>query len=210
MLRLNIVMIKRDDDSKFVPCAAFLSKHNAMDYIANKSAEEPTTAFENYIVNFEDIEEMKVWQLLANNRKCHPKEFYPELVFYEKKLAECAVKLLEYPKDTEIKEHTLKGPKFMDKYMEEHDISFYIHYQVLFTENGEIDTSDPKSNTVEEYYTDKIGIIIGEPIIENDDPSAVKVSIFYTLKNPIHKDELLEMAKKARIDYIHSKYDLDY
>ena len=117
---------------------------------------------------------------------------------------------MNYPEDTEIKEYTLRGPKFMDSYMEEHGISFFIHYQVRFTETGEIDTSDPTSNTVEEYFTDSIGIIVGEPIIDNDNPDSVHVSIFYTLKNVIPKDTLLEMAQKARTDYIHDKYHLNY
>ena len=210
MLRLCIVMSKKDDDSKMRPNKAFLSKTRALDYVAQKSAEEPTTTFEIEVTNLEDIEEMKVWQLIAAKKHgVDPKE-YPALVFYEKKLAECALKLLEYPEGSKVREHTLKGPKFMDSYMEEHGIHFYIHYYVLFTEDGEVDYSDPKSNTVEEYYTEDIGIEIGVPIIENDDPAALKVSIFYTMKDPIHKDTLLTMAQNARTDYIHEKYDLPY
>ena len=132
------------------------------------------------------------------------------MVFYEKILAESAPKLMEYPEETTITEYTLRGPKFMDSYMEEHGISFYIHYQVLFTENGDVDTSDPKSNTVEEYYTEDIGVVLDTPIIENDNPNHLWVSVFYTLKHPIHKNELLAMCKKARTDYIHEKYQLEY
>lgn len=211
MLLLNIVMSKKDDDSKMMPSKAFLSKTRAMAYIEERKAEEPTTEFEIDTVNFEDIEDMKVWLVDAHECCCEGIDpLYPDMVFYEKILAESAPKLMEYPENTTIREYTLRGPKFMDAYMKEHGIKFYIHYQVLFTENGEVDTSNPKSNTVEEYFTEDIGIVIGEPIIENDDPEHLWVSIFYTLKDPIHKNDLLTMAKKARTDYIHDKYDLEY
>ena len=197
-------MSKRDDELESHARKAFLSKSRALAYIEETRAQEPGTIFDIDVVNFEDIEEMKVWRIFT----C--KAGYEDMIFYEKPLAECAPKMMDYPKDTKIKEYVLKGPKFMDEYLEEHGLTFYAHYQVLFNEDGEVDTSNPKSNTVEPYYTDLIGILIGVPTIRNDNPDHLWVDVYYTLKDPIHKDELLERCKKARTDYIHEKYHLEY
>lgn len=205
MFKLIIVSSKKDHEDKFTPCAAFLSKSNSLEYINNATQEDPTTLYETTVVNVEDIEEMKVYQLI--NFKFDNKS---DLIFYDKESAKQGIELLQYPKDTKIKERIIKGSEFLDKFMEKNGIKYYKHYQVLFKENGDIDTSCPKSNTIEDYYTKDIGIVTGKAIIDNDDPAAVRVSIYFTADNPISKEDLFNMAKIGRIDYIHTKYDLEY
>lgn len=206
MFKIIVVSSKEENEDKFNPCAAFISKTKANEYIDNIKEEDPGVLFRTDIVNLEDIEGMKLWQII-NGRCGNPK---PEMVFYDKDSANSAIELLEYPKDSKLRERTIKGPEFINEFMDEHGIKFYKHYQVLFKENGDIDKSDPKSDTVEDLYTKEIGIVTGEGIIENDDPAAVRVSVYYTLDDPIEESELLNIAKIARTEYIHNKYDLEY
>ena len=211
MLLLTIVLSKKDDDSVMRPSKAFLSKTRAMAYINAQKEIEPTTTFDTAVVNFEDIESMKVWLVTDHECCCNgADELHPDMIFYDKRLADSAPKLMEFPLNkTDVIEYTLRGNEFMDEYMREKGVNLYIKYQVLFTADGEIDTSDPTSNTVEEYFTDD-ELELNTAIIDNDDPYGVHVVIYYSLGNPLGKERLVAMAKEAREEYIHNKFNLGY